>query len=253
MPQLLPWLAILALLALKPNRGLSTWWIWLPLACLAAGWHYVQLGLQSPRSGLPNDVLNVLIDVPRALAFGVAALWLLAPYVGHSLRFRVFLHMLLVLGIFGAFSFAVTAGWDKGAAARIAALPGSNFAVSSGWAEGTAQVMMLALLALVITAAMVFCGLACRERHRPFQLCLWLFLSLLAVWLVVLTLLYVLCLIASPGSMDYSSLLGIGLLMLALTFATLLPFLVLSWVNALFGERLKTLFHLEPQKPTPGI
>ena len=38
-----------------------------------------------------------------------------------------------------------------------------------------------------------------------------------------------------------------------MTFATLLPFLVLSWVNALFGERLKALFHLELQKPAPGI
>ena len=36
-PQFLPWLAMLGLLALKPNRGWSAWWIWLPLACLAGG------------------------------------------------------------------------------------------------------------------------------------------------------------------------------------------------------------------------
>ena len=51
MPQLLPWLAILALLALKPNRGWSAWWIWLPLAGLAAGCHCLQLALQ----GSPTD------------------------------------------------------------------------------------------------------------------------------------------------------------------------------------------------------
>ena len=35
MPQFLPWLAILALLLLKPNRCASAWWIWVPLACVA--------------------------------------------------------------------------------------------------------------------------------------------------------------------------------------------------------------------------
>jgi len=73
-PLLLPWLAILALLALKPNRGWFAWWIWVPLFCLAAGWHWLQPGWQGTRSSLPNDVLDALFDVPRALAFGVAAL-----------------------------------------------------------------------------------------------------------------------------------------------------------------------------------
>ncbi len=51
MPPLLPWLAILALLALKSNRGWSAWWIWLPLAGLAAGWHYLELGIEGSQFG----------------------------------------------------------------------------------------------------------------------------------------------------------------------------------------------------------
>jgi len=253
MPPLLPWLAILALLALKPNHGWSAWWIWLPLACLAAGWHYVQLGLESQRFGLPNDVYNVLIDAARALAFGVAALWLLAPYVGRQHRFHSFLRMVFVLAVLGVFSLAVTAGWgDEAAAARIAALPGPGFAVAAGWAKGAAQVMMLALLALVITAAMVLSGLACRGHHRPFQLCLWLFLTLLAVWAAASALLHVLYLIASPGSVDYAPILGFGLFMVAVTFATLLPFLILASVSPFFRERLKALLHVKPEVP-PAI
>jgi len=48
---------------------------------------------------------------------------------------------------------------------------------------------------------------------------------------------------------DYAVFLRIGPFMVVLIFATLLPFLVLSWINPLFRERLKNLLHLEPQKP----
>jgi len=249
MPQLLPWLAILALLALKPNHGWSAWWIWLPLACLAAGWHYMQLGLQSPRFDLPNDVLNVLIDVPSALAFGVAALWLLGPYVGRSQRFRAFLRMLLVLAVFGVFSFAVTAGWDEEAAARITALPGV-YLVTAGWAEGAAQVMMMALLALVITAAMVLSGFACRSRYLPW-LCLWLFGSLLVVVFAVGALVYVLVLITSGGRIAWSGFFVPVLVAATVNFATLLPFLILSSASPFFRERLKALLHVKPEVPPP--
>ena len=96
---------------------------------------------------------------------------------------------------------------------------------------------------------MVLCGLACRGRHRPFGLCLWLFLSLLAVWVAASALVYGLCRIASPGSVDYAPFLGIGLLMVAVTFATLLPFLILSSVSPFFRERLKALLHVKPDAP----
>jgi hypothetical protein len=76
--------------------------------------------------------------------------------------------------------------------------------------------------------------------------CLWLFLSLPAVWVAVSVLLHVLCQVDSP------LFLVLGPFMVGIMFATLLPFLILSWSNALFGERLKTLFHLEPPKPTLG-
>ena len=35
-PLLLPWLVILGLLALKPNRRAAAWLIWLPLGCVIA-------------------------------------------------------------------------------------------------------------------------------------------------------------------------------------------------------------------------
>src|SRR5208282_6576796 len=77
-PQALPWLAILALLTLKPNRCASAWWIWVPLACVG--------GLASAPETvvelLPSSQFGVFLDLISALGFGVAAVWLLSSYLG---------------------------------------------------------------------------------------------------------------------------------------------------------------------------
>jgi hypothetical protein len=111
-PRLLPWLAILALLALKPNRGWASWWIWVPLAVLAAGAHWLQAALPgSPGNGF-GEASEILLDMPVALGFGLAVLWLLASHLGHHNRFGTFLGSLAVLAAFIIFSFAATAGWS---------------------------------------------------------------------------------------------------------------------------------------------
>ena len=253
MPRLLPWLAILALLAFKPNRGWAAWWIWLPLACLAVGCHCLQLTFQ----GSPNDVsanaFELLLDVPLALAFGLAALWLLAPYLGDHHRFCTFLGILVVLVAFMVFSFAATVGWGAGVEPVASLLDPRHCAA-------TANVGLLAVPFLVplmlpapgVAAAMVLCGLACRGRYRPFGLCLWIFTSLLAFWVTASGLVYAAWRIASPRDAEYASFLAFGLLMVAVAFATLLPFLILSSVSPFFRERLKTLLHLKPEAP-PAI
>ena len=55
--------------------------------------------------------------------------------------------------------------------------------------------------------------------------------------------------IASPGGLEYAAFLAIGLLMVAVTFATLLPFLILSAASPLFRERLKALLQVGPEVP----
>ena len=51
------------------------------------------------------------------------------------------------------------------------------------------------------------------------------------------------------AALDMRPFLGIGLLMVAVSFATLLPFLILSSVSPFFRERLKALLHLKPEAP----
>jgi hypothetical protein len=238
-PQLLPWLAILVLLALKPNRGWSAWWIWLPLACLAAGCYGLKLALQAAPNAMVGEALGMVLEVPLALAFGLAALWLLTPYLGRDHRLRTFLGILAVLVAFIIFSFAARAGWCL-ALEPIASLldPRHCAATANAGVMGLPFLVPLVLPAPGIAVAMLLCGLY-----------LWLFLSLLAVWVGVPALLQALCWIATPGSIEYALLLGSGPLIVAVTYATLLPFLILSSASPFFRERLKALLHVKPEAP----
>ena len=247
LPRLLPWLAILALLAFKPNRGWSAWWIWVPLACLAIGWHWLQPESAGGRSSLPNDILDALFDVPRALAFGVAALWLLAPYLGRRRKFSTFLGMLVVLAGFSVFSCAVTAGMDQGAVIPDIPIINNSFVVAAGLDEGVAQRVLLALLALAISVAIGLSGVGCRGRYRPFRFCLWLAGALLVAVCVIGLLLYVFGMITSGGRISWSLFFVSVFLVAAVNYATLLPFLLLSWASPLFRERLKTLLHVKSE------
>jgi len=249
---LLPWLAILALLALKPNRGWSAWWICVPLAGVVGVCHWLQQAAQTSPADRPGEAVGMLLQVPVALGFGLAALWLLAPYLGRGHRFRTFLGILAVLVFSIAFSFAATVGWGLGLEPVASLLdPRHCAATANVGVMGLPFLIPLTLPAPGLAAAMVLCGLACRGRHRPVGLYLWLFLSLLVVW-VVPALLQVLCRIASPDSLEYALVLGIGPLMVAVTFATLLPFLILSSASPFFRERLKVLLCLRPKAP-PAI
>jgi hypothetical protein len=76
--------------------------------------------------------------------------------------------------------------------------------------------------------------------------------SLLAVWVGMSALLYVFGRIAWPGGMEFTPFIPVGLFMAMVTFAILLPFLILSSVSPFFRERLKALLHLKPEAP-PAI
>jgi hypothetical protein len=246
-PRLLPWLAILALLALKPNRGWSAWWIWLPLACLAGGCYWLQSAFQGSPADVPADALGVLLEVPVALAFGLAALWLLAPCLGSRHRFGTFVGSLATLAVFIVFSFAARAGWGMGMEPLASLLdPRHCAATAHAGVMALPFIVSLLLPAPGLAAAMVLCGLACRGRHRLLGLWLWLFVSLLAVWLALSALVFGLWRIAAPGSVGYAPFLAVGLLVVVVTYATMLPYLILSAANSLFRERLKALLHVKP-------
>jgi hypothetical protein len=251
-PRLLPWLAILALLALKPNRGRAAWWIWLPLVLLAAGVHWLLQALQSQPGNGPGEAFHIFLDVPVAWGFGLAALWLLAPYVGNRHRLRTFLGSLAVLAVFIVFSFAATAGWGLMAEPLASLLdPRHCAATANVGVLALPLVVPLVLPAPVLAAAFALCGLACRGSYRPVGLWFWFVLFLLAGWIAVSVLLFPMCRVVLPGLGGYVPFLGIALFMAVVTLVVTLPFLILSAVSPFFRERLRALLHVTPAAPEP--
>jgi len=249
-PRLLPWLVMLALLGLKPNRGWSAWWIWLPLACVAGGCHCLKLASQGTSNALVEGTLGLFLEVPVALTLGLAALWLLVPYLDCRHPFRAFLGMLTVLAGFTVFSFAARVGWGLGVEPIASLLdPRHCAATANAGMMGLPFVVPLVLPIPGLAAAIVLCGLACQGRYRPFGLYLRLFVSLLAVWVGMSVLLYVFWRIAWPGGTEFAPFIPVGLIMAVVTFVILLPSLVLSSISSFFRERLKTLLHLKAEAP----
>jgi hypothetical protein len=109
----------------------------------------------------------------------------------------------------------------------------------------------LALSILVISVAMALAGLACRGRYRPLGFYLWLLASLFVVWLVMVAPFFGFAIIASGGQVPWSEFFIGILIVTAVSFGMLLPFLVLSSANSLFRERLKLLLHLGREAPPP--
>jgi hypothetical protein len=243
----LPWLAVLALLALRPNRGWSAWWIWLPLAGLAAVAQCVKPALRGLDAGLDGAFLDLLADGLTALPLGLAALWLLAPYLG-SRRIPALLGSALLMVGFSGFSFAATAGWTVGLQSIEGLIDPRHCADTALSGELALPFFVpLTLMAFVLAAALTLAGLACRGRYRPGWLCLWLPLSLLFSWLGGSLLVHKWCGLAATGGMPLLAW-ATPFIVMAL-WATLLPFQILSAANPLFRERFKSLLHAAPLSP----
>jgi hypothetical protein len=231
LPVLLPWLAILFLLLLKPNRCAQAWWIWVPVGC-AAG---LGAALPSALSFVPSSLVDILGGAAGALGFGLAAVWLLSAYLGRKHRLLAWLGILLALGSFSTLAFVIRQGLE-GAGAEM---------IQGG--------ILVAASIVVISVAITLAGLVCRGRYGPLRLSLWLIAALLVVWLVVIAPFFVIAMIASPGNVPVAALIGTVLSVAGISFGLLLPFLILSFANGFYRERLKDLLHLGREAPPPVI
>jgi hypothetical protein len=224
MPLALPWLGVLLLLALNPNRSARAWWIWLPLGGVVVLANLVQPAFDF----LPEELLDIFVQVVSALAFGLAAVWLLAPYLARSHRVLTFLCLAPALAGFSVLS--VLAAQDWGAADVTTLIP---------------ALVLLALSILVVSVAMALAGLVCRRRYRPAGLCLWLLVWLLGIGFVLTAPFFLFAMIASGGEVAWLEFFQGVLAFVFVNFAIALPFLILSSANSFYRERLKALLHLE--------
>ena len=222
-PLLLPWLVILGLLALKPNRCAAAWLIWLPLGC-------VFVLTLAPPSFLPPGT-NFFMDAIAALAIGLAAVWLLTTYLRRQNRFVTFLCVLLALAGFSV----LTAVSRQG----LCLLTVESLQIG----------IVLAVAVLASAAALILSGLICRGRYRPAGLYLWLLVLLAIIWLVIAMPFFVIAVMASSGGIPWNEFFIPVLAVATANYATLLPFLILSSASPLFRERLKALLHVKPEAP----
>ncbi len=226
---LLPWVGVLLLLLLKANRTAQAWWIWAPF-CGVAGLSGI---VPSALASWPSRELGILQELVVAIAFGLAAAWLVSTCLGRRQQLVTFLGFVLVL--LGSSSFIMLIG-------RVGnrdglAWPAGEFAVATS---------------LAIAAALTLAGLLCRRRYRPLVLCLWVLVLLLPVWLSIIVLWLMIDALRLGFTIDTHQIevwcQDTGGLV-RLSFAVLLPFLILSFANAFYRERLKGLLCLGRDRP----
>jgi hypothetical protein len=219
-PLLLPWLAMAVLLALKPNRRAAAWWILLPLGCVFA------FSL-APPDILPGG-LDFATDVLAALAFGLAAVWLLSNYLRQKHRLATFLCVVAALAGFGGLTFV----------SRL------NLSATN---QLEPAVIMLAVGLGVTAVALLVLGLLCRKRFHLVGIYLWLLALLSVLWVMIALPFFLIEEMRSSGPIDWSAFFTPVLAVAVCHFAALLPFLILSSASPFYRERLKSLLHVKEE------
>jgi hypothetical protein len=237
-PLLLPWLAILVSLALPSNRDRRAWWIWAPLIAL------VLLGvtLRAAGEAFRQEAFAYFLPASSAAAFGLTAIWLLGTsLVRRCTALAIVLSALAFAGV-ALLAFLVS--------------PVSELVEDlSQWEKS----VFLYLVLFWLTAGMVFSGAfnltgrMCRGRPTRLRISLWLpfwfwILCSAAAWVANSVRKLV-----SGEDFDWNALLVAPIILALVSFATLLPFLILSFTNAFYFERLKHLLRLPPAAPAPQV
>lgn len=221
-PTILPWLVILALLALKPNRCWRAWWIVLPLGLIAASGYIVRDRASS--AWFFSEGIDAFGRFLLALVFGLAATWLLAGRLVRKRRPLTFVALFLIQSAFAILTFASVTEW------------GNDFM----------HPLLLAGLAgcvLILTAAMVLAGMLCRGRYGFWRNSGWLIVCLGGQWLLVGAVVGLMAPLWNETTQLWP-MLYLVLVVTGICFLLILPFLILSAANALYRERLKDLLNL---------
>lgn len=226
-PSLLPWLGLCVLLLAPANRSRRAWWLLVPVAA-------VLFFLTLPPYTDNDRELEMLRGLARPMAFGLAAVWALAFLWVWKHRFLSWLAASTVCG-------------------AVAALVLLLRAVQGQMAVETAGMAFAVLVWSGLLASQLWLtGVLCRRQYQPRRV----LLTLMAVSLSVhaaLAVPIVLCLWAmNAPAISADTVLGIIFVPALLGFALLLPFLVLSFTNDFYRERLQGMLHLS-REPSPPM
>ncbi len=216
---LAPWLAILALLGLKPNRRLTAGWIIAPLGFIILFTTVFPWTLSSP--------IKEIVEAADCLAAGLAVAWLMAERLSHRRRGLFFLCLVMAMGAAGIWVFA----WGH-----------------SGNGQASIPVALVSLLAILASVlSFNFCGRICRHGYRRAKCYLGLLVLLPIIWFLLFSPLIIYSLIIDKNIVHWLEVAWVISACAAVNYATILPFLILSTANAFYHQRLLALLQLPIQ------
>jgi len=236
LPVLLPWLAVLALLALPSNRNGRAWWIWAPLAVLAL----VAAGLGAAAEAADNEGLSYSVQAVSAAAFGLAAMWLLGASLARRYRALSIVLMALAFAAVSLLAFVVSPVWEQLWDLRRWE-PAILLYVLLFWTVG----------GLVFAGALNLTGWLCRKRFSRLRVSLLLPLWLWVMWVVAGSLLGCLSTFVFNEHFESTGILLWPLVFALVSFGMILPYLILSFASSFYRERLKNLLRLPTADSSP--
>jgi hypothetical protein len=231
MPLMLPWLALLGLFLLRTNRSGHAWSIWVALI-VACG---LGMSLSKLLVEFPSEVQEMLSEAVISLAFGLGAVWLLAPSLSVRPRFLTLLSMFGVLAGFSIFSGLVRADLGEGTGLVVPLL------------------FMLGMGALAMVLGMVLANRVCRNGFGWLRVILGWLVGLIVSWILVLAPWFVLVTVMDGGSIRLSEFFMGVFLFTGMAFVAVLPYLILSFAHPFYGERLRSLMQPKDRVVPPVV
>lgn len=228
-PRLIPWLIVLVLLTLRPNRTAAAWLILLPLLVLAG----LSTSVRQVFAFMPAEIADLVAGMLVSMSFGLAAVWLLADVLCHCNRFLAFLKMLGAIVCVSAVACLLPAVWDEPI-------------------QGVAQLMFTGFLALVVTGALTLAGWLSKRRYRPVALTVWTIFWCFVLWACVSSPFFIVDAVSS-GGFDWTEFLQGVAMAAGPTVVLVLPFLLLAFVTPFYRGRLKALLGLHSFPPPPVL
>ena len=220
--RVLPWLLILLPLFLfRPNRDSAAWWIWLPVVVSAVVGVTVNGLLTGNEQSLSQGVGSFIV--------GLAAMWLLMPFLESRSRMAIFFKALPVLAGFSLLAFVPTLLADR---------------------SGSLELFMAGMLpcaSLAATLALVLSGLAVRRRFGRIRFLLWLTVWAVLAWTAI----------AAPfaifgslgGRPEWGEFVVAVLVVSGFMLALFLPLVLISFFQPFYRARFFKLFNM----PQPDL
>lgn len=229
MPRLLPWLVVLALLALPSNRTAQAWLIWVPLVAVAA----LEAGVRTAFETHNVEELNYCVEAACAGTLGLAAVWLSGSPLARRGRFIGTTGAALAIAAVGMLAFANSPLWDE--------LGGEGPWTPQGVLYSS---LFWIVCGLALAGGLRLTGRTCRHHFSGVRVLLWLPLWLCVIWAVMVLGAGAVMRLAAGQPTPWLTLLAGVVIFALIGLAMFLPFLILSLTNSFYRQRLRQLLRL---------